>query len=611
MCGIVGVISKEPILHPVVRSLMRLEYRGYDSFGFAGFIEDDFLVKKAVGAITQVFNMDDYKAFEKCNIMIAHTRWATHGGVSEINAHPHLSFDSSNCIVHNGVVTNFQSLLRESKQTWHVVSQTDTEIAANVIAEGISKNHDILQGLSSVFSRLEGEFAIVAMLKSNHNVLVGLRRKSPLIVGKMADNIILASDELAFIEFGNEAEVVYLDDDEAVICEGNQLKFYRFENDSLIEIEKDFTVKKISSEESDIGEYSHYMIKEITEEPQAIKSIATSVEERKHEIIEDLHQSQINIVGSGSAFYVSQIGQYFFGQLSARYAFTHPSDEMLNLKNFIRNDHLIAVSQSGETFDTLEVVRDAKAAGAYVTSINNVRDSTSQRLADFPVFQNAGKEVCVLSTKSILSQVCCLFILALELGYRNGEVKTHEYDVMIGEYRKLPDALKFVIRGQSELIKRIAYQNCNIEHWFFIGRGVYYPVAMESALKFKEVSYLHAEGMPAGFFKHGTISLIDDKFYTVAFIPSLLSEPKLYEATLDNLYEIKARGGNIIGIGHTPVTAFDSGFFLDYIEVPDVSKYLNCCLQLCVGQLLAYHCAVALNRNIDRPRALAKSVTVR
>ncbi|MBW4465094.1 MAG: glutamine--fructose-6-phosphate transaminase (isomerizing) [Pegethrix bostrychoides GSE-TBD4-15B] len=611
MCGIIGVISKKPVLHPIVKSLMRLEYRGYDSFGFAGFLQDDFLVKKAVGAITQVFNIDDYKAFEECNIMIAHTRWATHGGVSEVNAHPHISFDSSNCIAHNGVVTNFQDLLRGAKEVWNIVSQTDTEIAANILAEGISKKRDIIHGLSWAFSKLEGEFAIVAMLKSNSNILIGLRRKSPLIVAKMGEDIILASDELAFVEFGKQAEITYLDDNEAVICKGHELKFYRFEDDSFIEIKKDFVSKKISAEGSDLGEYSHYMIKEITEEPQVIKNIAASIEENMHGITEDLHQSQINIAGSGSAFYVSQIGQYFFGQLSARYAFTHPSDEMLNLKQFKRNDHLIAVSQSGETFDTLEVVRTAKLAGAYITSINNVRDSTSQRLANFPIFQNSGKEVCVLSTKSILSQVCCLFLLALELGYRNGEVKTDAYDVLTSEYKRLPDALEFVLRGQNELIKRIAYQNCNIEHWFFIGRGIYYPVAMESALKFKEVSYLHAEGMPAGFFKHGTISLIDDNFYTVAFIPSRFNERRLYEATLDNLYEIKARGGNIIGIGHTPITCFENGFFLDYVEVPDLNKYLNSCLQLCVGQLLAYHCAVALDRNIDRPRALAKSVTVR
>ncbi|MBD2303675.1 glutamine--fructose-6-phosphate transaminase (isomerizing) [Nostoc sp. FACHB-190] len=610
MCGIVGVVSENAILQPTVKGLMRLEYRGYDSFGFAGFVEDDFLVKKAVGAITQVFKADEYRNFDKCNIMIAHTRWATHGGVNEINAHPHFSFDKKVCIVHNGVITNFQSLLQEAKG-WNVISQTDTEVAANIFSEGILKQQDILHGLSWMFSKLEGEFAIVAMLKDEPETLVGLRRKSPLIVAKIEQNIVFASDELAFIDFGSKAEIVYLDDDEAVICKKGELKFYGFKEGCLTEIKKDFVTKEVSAEESSLGEYSHYMLKEINEEPQAVINILSSVESHKHEIIEDIHQSQINIVGSGSAFYVSQIGQYFFGQLAGRYAFTHPSDEMLNLKQFKRNDHLIAVSQSGETFDTLEVVRNAKLAGAYITSINNVRESTCQRLANFPIFQNAGKEVCVLSTKSILSQVCCLYLLALELSYRNGSIKTDVYDAMIAEYRKLPDALKFVIHRQNELIKRIAYQNCNIEHWFFIGRGVYYPVAMESALKFKEVSYLHAEGMPAGFFKHGTISLIDEKFYTVAFIPSLLGEPNLYEATLDNLHEIKARGGNIIGIGHTPVTAFDNSFFLDYIEVPDVSRYLNSCLQLCVGQLLAYHCAVALNRNIDRPRALAKSVTVR
>ncbi|MEM7392916.1 MAG: SIS domain-containing protein, partial [Verrucomicrobiota bacterium] len=317
------------------------------------------------------------------------------------------------------------------------------------------------------------------------------------------------------------------------------------------------------------------------------------------------------MTGSGSSFYVTMIGQYFFNKIGGTYVPAHPSDEFMNLKTLSRRDLVIAISQSGETFDTLEVLRQAKSRNSAIVAINNVRNCSMHRLADMPVYQDAGKEVCVLSTKSIVSQVTAMYLLAVEMGLRTGQRSEQAYAALLGDLEKLPDVLGLIVSEYADEIKRVAYQNCNIEHWFFIGRGAHYPVALESALKFKEVSYLHAEGMPAGFFKHGTISLIDKNFYTVVFLPSPIHDHELYQATIDNIYEIRARQGNVIGLGHQIPKQLEQDLFFEYITLPDVNEHLNILVQLVAGQLLAYYSAVALDRNIDKPRALAKSVTVR
>jgi glucosamine--fructose-6-phosphate aminotransferase (isomerizing) len=612
MCGIVGAIGGKNLYKNVVNGLMRLEYRGYDSFGFAGNIEGEWIIEKGVGAISEVIKVDSLKGFEGATCMIAHTRWATHGGVTVQNAHPHLSFDRSVGIVHNGVITNFHDLRRQQRAAGiSYFSETDTEVGANAIAQLTDGGKNIVAAAGQVFQALEGEFAIVGMCQSLGDCLFGLKRKSPLMVGVIGDVVVLASDESALGEFGSSAEVCYLDDEEFVICTSGKVTFYAIKGGHATPIEKQFVVKDVQVERSDMGGYPHYMLKEVNEAPGAVNLIRESIEPGLGKLVAAIADKSLSLVGSGSAFYASQIGQYFFSSISRRYVATHASDEILNLKTFTPEDCLVCLSQSGETFDTLEVVRSAKRAGAAVVAINNVRESTCQRMADFPLFQNAGKEVCVLSTKSIISQIAGLFYIATALGEFLDVVSPEEGTLLRSEAEILPIALNDVIHRLSDDIRKVSYATCNIEHWFFIGRGIYYPVAMESALKFKEVSYRHAEGMAAGFFKHGTISLIDKDFYTVAFLPSKARERRLFESTVDNIHEIKARGGLVIGIGNTPHDAFEENFFLRYIELPDIGSHLNSCLHLCAGQLLAYYCAVALGRNVDRPRALAKSVTVR
>jgi glucosamine--fructose-6-phosphate aminotransferase (isomerizing) len=594
----------------VFQALSSLEYRGYDSFGFGATLNGGFHTAKRVGPVSDS-TASDFGDFDLATTLVAHTRWATHGGVSERNCHPHVSSDGVVCIVHNGVIANFSELasaLRGSRLS----SDTDTEVGANVIAAAIAASPGRLESaLADAMSRMDGEFAICGLLADRPDWMFALKRKSPLAIAMLADGVACSSDRDAFSAFAGEVDVVQLADDQLCIYREGVVELFQVGPDGRVErIAPTMERIRPGAEETDKAGHSHYMIKEIHEAPRAVVAVAEMLAGTTARVVDEMVASEVTMTGSGSAYYVTVIGQYLFQAIAGAYIPTHPSDEYANLRQFSRRDLLLAVSQSGETFDTLEVVRAAKERGALVVAINNVASSTMQRLADVAIYQNAGREICVLSTKSIVSQAAAFYLLAVELGTRTGRVGAKDATELRDDLTRLPDALRAVIAASSGEIKRIATENCRIEHWFFIGRGPQYAIALESALKFKEVSYLHAEGMPAGFFKHGTISLIDDHFYTVVFLPSAKTG-HLYQATIDNVHEIRARGGNVIGIGHDVPSAAARELFLDYIQLPDVNPHLNLLTQLVCGQLLAYHCALSLGRNIDRPRSLAKSVTVR
>ncbi|QTR55379.1 glutamine--fructose-6-phosphate transaminase (isomerizing) [Thiothrix unzii] len=610
MCGIVGFVSNKKLFKEGFNSLRSLEYRGYDSFGFGAVTKTGINMVKMVGAISDT-DINDFSDLFDANVVIGHTRWATHGGVTKENSHPHISNDGKVGIVHNGVIANYSRLVSKNPQ-WTLLSETDTEVAANVISDSLLKNNEnIISALENSLKILEGEFAICGIIKGRVDTIFAIKRKSPLAIGMLEDTMILSSDMSAFSEFSRSIDVMHLDDESIFLHTNNKTTLFKLKNNTLISCDLSYKHESLENQIIDLAGYPHFMLKEINGAGEAIKNIFNNIEKEKNYIINEMLSSDLSMTGSGSAYYVAMIGQYFFSRISGAYVATHPSDEFLNIKPLNRRDLIISISQSGETFDTLEVIRKAKENKSAIVSINNVFNCSMQRLADFPIFQGAGKEVCVLSTKSIISQVGALYLLATEMGLRTGKLSNSLYHSLLSDYKKLPEILNSVVSDYSDEIKRVAYQNCNIEHWFFIGRGAHYPVALESALKFKEVSYLHAEGMPAGFFKHGTISLIDKNFYTVVFLPSQINDNELYQSTIDNIYEIKARGGNVIGFGHQISKDLIGDLFFEYIALPDVNEHLNILIQLVAGQLLAYYSAVALNRNIDKPRSLAKSVTVR
>lgn len=609
MCGIVGGVGVTASFDKFFCGLRALEYRGYDSFGFCVSRGDELERKRVVGPISQT-PREEFDLFNDATNVISHTRWATHGSVSEQNAHPHVSQDGAVAIVHNGVVTNFSELRGQIPDT-SKLGQTDTEVASNIIAHCYAANGgDKITALQDALAQFEGEFAICGLFRGSDNEIFAAKRKSPLIVAKVGDGIVLCSDKAALVEFGNSLELSYLDDNTLFYYADGQYTSYGYEDGKWTNRSLNFRHEEISGERYDKGDFPHYMIKEIHESVDAIRTVTNNVKLDDPTLLEALSTSSLSLVGSGSAYYVTMIAQYLFKGLANTYAATHPSDEYLGVRPLTASDMLLTISQSGETFDTLEVVRAALGADSKVLAVNNVRSCTMQRIANFPIFQNSGKEVCVLSTKSIVSQVIIFYLMALELGVQNGHIGADEEAKLNRDLRHLPLLVEKLLARADE-VRKLATTYCHNEHWFFIGRGLHYPVALESALKFKEVSYLHAEGMPAGFFKHGTISLIDEDFLTVAFLPSATTDKELFQLTIDNLHEIKARGGRIIGIGHEMPAFVEDDLFTEYLSLAGTNRYLNAITQLIAGQLFAYYAAAELGRSIDKPRGLAKSVTVR
>jgi glucosamine--fructose-6-phosphate aminotransferase (isomerizing) len=610
MCGIVGTLGKRHTLETAVEALKRLEYRGYDSFGVSTLQASGISTKKAVGSVTEHAKSGFFGNVKEGESVIAHTRWATHGGVTEANAHPHVSFDGAFSLVHNGVIENYQELASDlRKQGIKLSSQTDTEVIVHLLAVHYRKSKNVLDALYKTLDELKGEFAIVFITVHDPAHLYAAKLKSPLGYGHARGLGIVASDQRALGPL--TPNITFLEDGDVLVLSRDSAEVYARKGHGYKKIRRTSTILPWAGDDDSLDGYTHHMLKEIHEAPVAIENALKIKDDTIQSIVDESLGKNVSITGAGSAFYVSQIGQYYFAQLAGVYTHTHPSDEILSLVAFSKKDHLIAVSQSGETFDTLEVIRSALKAGGAVTSINNVYGSSCQRIATHPIFQGAGTEVCVLSTKSIISQTLILYRIAKYLGKKNGTISAKKFAELSADEKKLIPTLNKFFAETEKKIKETAGWNRHVDNWFFIGRGFHYPIAMESALKFKEVSYLHAEGMPAGFFKHGTISLIDDRFYTVAFLPSKKSDEDIFRFTISNVSEIHARGGHVIAIGHDKDISDAIDNLYDYVALPSINRFLDPIFELIAGQLLAYYCAAALGRNIDKPRALAKSVTVR
>lgn len=608
MCGIVGSIVNGGAARITIDALKRLEYRGYDSFGVATLDDASIEVRKDVGSVTRADDSAFFDGLRDGPAAIAHTRWATHGAVEVRNAHPHLSPDNAFAVVHNGVIENFRQIKqRFSDVQWR--SDTDTEVIAQLLSHYYSQSKSVEDALTATINDLEGEYALVAFSTFAPGTLYAAREKSPLAFAQFDGGVMIASDQRAIAPVSQA--IMFLEDGDLVCATADGVNCYTLNSTTLAPASRSATFIEVRDGDTGLHGYPHYMLKEIHEAPGAVQTVLRGASEPYERAAEAMAGRTTSIVGAGSAFYVALMGQYLFADLAKESVAAIPSDEFTNLKTFTENDHLVAISQSGETFDTLEVMKRCREAGGVVTAVTNVFASSAYRAADCPIFQGAGAEVCVLSTKSIISQFAVLYRLVVERALRAGTLDTHRRDELMSDAKRLPEILARHLTEKNDAIKEVATRHKDIPNWFFIGRGIQYPVALESALKFKEVSYLHAEGMPAGFLKHGTISLIDKNFYTIAFLPHKASDPDLYRFTVSNMEEIHARKGNVIAVAHDESVREDLDGLTDLIVVPHVSKALDPVVQLATGQLLAYHCAVALGKNIDQPRALAKSVTVR
>lgn len=602
MCGIVGIVNHGEVAPLLVESISRLEYRGYDSCGIATLNSAGIEVRKDIGAVTEVASRLGL-ALAHGGIGIAHTRWATHGGVSRENAHPHLSCDRTFAVVHNGIISNHQALRDELEGRGHrFLSETDTEVFAHLVEEIHRREVPVEEAFVQALRRLDGTFAIAMISTTQPHEIFCAREKSPLILGISSEASFVSSDVNAFLRYTRRA--VEVDDGEYAVLSRDG---YSVRAIASREIRKKRVMEiQWSPESAEKSGFRYYMEKEICEQPEVIHRALEVPQEEIQELARLMSGMQRNVVaGVGTTYYVALFGQYLLAILAGEFAPALSSDEASALAVMNRDTLLLAISQSGETFDTLQVLRQAKAAGARTAAIVNVPGSSMTREAELVIHQNSGPEICVVSTKAAMAQMVLLIRLAIELGYQNGRNRKVESLTILRDLADLPKLVEIILRTQQDHIRELAVRYHKMRNWFFLGRGLYMPIALESALKMKEVTYLHAEGMPAGFLKHGTLSLIEEETPCVFLIPPK-EEKELYDLTMSSVSEVRARGGKVIAF------VFDAGSegFDEEVRLPRSSNCIAPLLQLAAGQLLAYETAVVLGRNVDRPRSLAKSVTV-
>ena len=605
MCGISAVVGEQDVVTTLFESIRNLEYRGYDSCGLA-VIEDSRLeVRKNTGGVDEV-NKKEHLTSLRGQRGIAHTRWATHGRVTQQNAHPHLSQDGRFAIVHNGIINNYLELKTELTDKGVVFqSETDTEVLAHLLGLAYAEFGDVTQAFLAALSRVDGTYAVAMVTPLAPDKVFCVRHGSPLVLGLDAGRNFAASDVNAFLPYTKRA--VFLEDgDYAIISpqghEVRQVATGQIVDRQAIEIHWD-------AETSRKGGYSHFMLKEIFDQPTTlghaldiplpdIQALAQAVQKA----------NRVFLLGVGTTYYVGLLGQYLFTQLAGHPVQVASSDEFSEMAVLMPGDLVIAISQSGETYDTRMAVQYARDHGARTAAIVNVMGCTLGRLADQVIMQGSGPEICVVSTKAALAQMIILLRVALELGRMNGTQDAAAYAASYEALRDFPPALANTLNEISGFVRNLADQTIHYQNWLFLGRGIFFPVAMEAALKMKEVTYLHVEGIPAGFLKHGTLAMVDDKLASLFFVPPI-SQSALHQQTMAAIEEVKARGGPVIGFVVNGDQ--DAKSVLDhYVELPPLHPLLAPFMELIVGQLFSYFAALRLGRAIDKPRNLAKSVTV-
>ncbi len=606
MCGIAGMVASSNVARRLFRSIAALEYRGYDSCGMALQSNGSIDVRKDVGTVEAV-NLNERLTDMKGRVGIAHTRWATHGAVTRENAHPHVDNEGRVAVVHNGIISNYRELRgRLEKSGANFVSDTDTEVIAHLLGECLDRNdHEMERAFVSALQEVEGTFSLAVISTKSPGKIYCAKQESPLIIG-LGDNAnFIGSDFNAFIEFTKQA-VIMEDGEYAVVTRQGYVVKELLSGET---VKKRVTEIEWDAAMSRRGGYPHYMLKEIYDQPAAVQSVLNIPREDLKALAGIIHKSRQSMLGGvGTTYYIAAMAQYFFSYLAGCYLPAISTDECPQLAQIGPEDAFIAISQSGETYDTLTAIRHAKKNGATTGAIVNVMGSSLVRTVDVPILQGSGPEICVISTKAALCQALILLLCALELGEMRGRLGEKDVLRYREEVSSLPDLLSETLNERSGFLHTSANKHMNMKNWLYLGRGVYYPAALECALKMKEVTYLHAEGMSAGFLKHGTISLIDENMNTIVLMPPP-EEEELHNLTRSSAEEVRARGGFVLGFRFEGDEKVE-GLFSEEIVLPRVSSLLAPFLHLLSGQLLAYFLAVALKRDVDRPRALAKSVTV-
>ena len=614
MCGIVGYIGHREAYPVILKGLQRLEYRGYDSAGIALYDGNEIKLSKTKGKVadleSKVSNLPSFSG----NLGIGHTRWATHGVPNDENSHPHFSNSGDLVIIHNGIIENYSALKKELiKRGYTFSSDTDTEVLINLI-EDIQKNSNLKLGkaVQVALNQVVGAYAIAVFDVKKPNEIVVARLGSPLAIGVGENEFFIASDASPFIEYTNNA--VYLEDEEmAVVRLKKPIKIRKIKDDSLVS--PYIQELKINLEQIEKGGYDHFMLKEIFEQPHAIKDTYRGrllIDEGiiKMAGVEDnmgkfLNANRIIIVACGTSWHAGLVAEYIIEDLVRIPVEVEYASEFRYRNPVINNnDIVIAISQSGETADTLAAIKLAKEKGAFVFGVCNVVGSTISRETHAGAYTHAGPEIGVASTKAFTTQITVLTLIALRLAKAKGTMSSTDFRRHLVELETIPEKVEEVLKSDA-LSKEIASIYKDAKNFLYLGRGFNFPVALEGALKLKEISYIHAEGYPAAEMKHGPIALIDENM-PIAVIATKYGH---YEKVVSNIQEIKSRKGKIIAV----VTKGDEQVrdLADHVvEIPETLELLSPLLTTIPLQLLSYHIAVMLGRNVDQPRNLAKSVTV-
>jgi len=608
MCGIVGYVGKQDAAPILLEGLKRLEYRGYDSAGVAVLRDGKIEVRRSVGKLA---NLEKAVAGKVVSgpVGIGHTRWATHGKPSEQNAHPHRSHGC--VLVHNGIIENYLPLKQQlQKEGYRFESETDTEVVAHLIGRQLKQGRGLADAVRAATKEIRGSYAIAAICESEPGTLVAARSGCPLVMGRSADATLIASDVMAMLS--HTKEVTYLEEGDVAVVTGSDVSIMDPEGRPVTRTATRITWDAATAEKSG---YPHFMLKEIHEQPQTILDTMRGRYrfETGEADLPDIGLSpeqfaavgKIWIVGCGTSWHAGLVGKYLLEEMVRTPVQVDIGSEFRYRDPLVEKDDLfITISQSGETADTLAAAREAKEKGARVVSIVNVVGSTLARESDGVLYIHCGPEIGVASTKAFTGQLTALYLLALHLAHVRGVLNANDGRVWLERLVSLPKYVEHILKREAEIVA-IAKRYHTKRSFLYLGRGINYPVALEGALKLKEISYIHAEGYAAGEMKHGPIALIDKDMPVVFLVP----RDRLYEKTVSNLMEVKAR--------NAPVIAFvsegerDLGKVADAVfTVPDVPALLSPILFTVALQLLAYHIAVLRGTDVDQPRNLAKSVTV-
>jgi glucosamine--fructose-6-phosphate aminotransferase (isomerizing) len=590
MCGIIGFIGNEPAAPIVLEGLLKLEYRGYDSAGLASIGDGKLHLKKDVGKIGEI---DKRHKLAKLpgNIAIAHTRWATHGGVCRENAHPHVGGSHQIAVVHNGIVENYRELRRMLTDKGHTfISDTDTEVIPHLIEDCLEADSTLESAVLAASQKLEGSYAFIAISAKEPEKMVAIRKDNPLVISSGDSGSFATSDILSLPDCD---KVIFPEDGELVTLSTKGVAFLNTEGKP---IEKKPSSLKLEKQASDKGSYRYFMLKEIMEEPQAVRAAIMQDKQPFTKLARDILKAKnVVITACGTSRYAALVGRYLFSEVAKKFCDVVMASEFQYFSSSIdRNTLVIAVSQSGETADVTEGVKRARANEAQVISIINKPGSILSRMSDGVIYLNCGPEIAVAATKTMISQLTVFYLLAFTMANR--------FDEAVDSLKSISQQLTKALDWNRKELEKLAKRLKDKRDFYYIARGINFPIASEAALKLKEISYVHAEGLPAGELKHGTLALVEEGTPVIVICPNDYT----FNETLSNAMEAKSRGAFIIGVSDRQDELYDA-----WIKIPQVDDPFYPLISIAPLHLFAYYLALELGKDPDKPRNLAKSVTVK